>query len=114
MEIRYQTDWPAFSKLLAEGRLPVFLYAWFADVPDPDNFLFKLFPSQSSRNFFGYANPLIDNLLVQTRNTQDALRRADLYRRAEEVIMEEVLIIPIFHYTYERLFQPSDPRPVDS
>lgn len=105
-EFQYLTDWPAFSKRLAEGKLPVFLYAWYADVPDPDNFLTKLFHSQSPRNFFGYANPEVDRLLIQARSVNDLQRRVDLYRKAEQLIMDDAPIIPSLHYTYERLFQP--------
>lgn len=105
-EFHYQTDWPTFSKLLNDGKLPVFLYAWFADVPDPDNFLYKLFYSRSPRNFFGYANPAVDELLLRARREGDMARRVELYRQAEELILEDAPIIPVWHYTYERLFQP--------
>jgi peptide/nickel transport system substrate-binding protein/oligopeptide transport system substrate-binding protein len=106
VDIRYQMDWPTYSKMLGEGRLAVFLYAWFADVPDPDNFLFKLFHSRSSRNFFGYANPIVDDLLGQARATHDLPRRVELYRKVEQLVLDDAVIVPIFHYTYERLFQP--------
>ena len=102
----YQTDWPSFSRLLADHRMPMFLYAWYADVPDPDNFLFKLFHSQSSRNFTGYASPRVDALLVRARNERDVPRRVDLYRRAEQAVLDDAPILPIFHYSYERIFQP--------
>ncbi|MFY9589120.1 MAG: ABC transporter substrate-binding protein [Actinomycetota bacterium] len=105
-EFHYQTDWPSFSRLLAEHRMPVFLYAWYADVPDPDNFLFKLFHSQSSRNFTGYASPRVDALLVRARNEPDVPRRVELYRRAEQAVLEDAPILPIWHYSYERIFQP--------
>lgn len=105
-DVHYLTDWPAFSKLLDEGKLPVFMYGWYADVPDPDNFLFKLFHSRGARNFFGYANPVVDDLLFRARNEQDLLRRVDLYRKAEQLILEDAPVIPVFHHTYERLFQP--------
>ncbi|MFQ5830940.1 MAG: ABC transporter substrate-binding protein, partial [Candidatus Methylomirabilia bacterium] len=103
---QYLTDWPSFSKKLAEGQFPVYLYAWFADVPDPDNFLFKLFYSQSPRNFTGYANPVVDELLLRARKDRDLKQRVELYRRAEELILADAPIIPVWHYTYERLFQP--------
>ena len=103
---QYLTDWPTFSRQLAEGKLPVFLYAWFADVPDPDNFLFKLFHSRSPRNFTGYANPLVDQLLLQARTEPHLQRRVELYRRAEQLILDDAPIIPVWHSTYERLFQP--------
>jgi peptide/nickel transport system substrate-binding protein/oligopeptide transport system substrate-binding protein len=105
-EFKYLTDWPAFSKALTEGRLPVFLYAWFADVPDPDNFLTKLFFSRSPRNYTRYQNPVVDELLTAARTTADPQRRVELYRRAEQVVMDDAAIVPIWHYNYERLFQP--------
>jgi len=105
-EVQYETDWPTFSRMLAEGRFPVFLYAWFADVPDPDNFLFKLFYSQSPRNFTGYSNRIVDELLLQARKDTNLRQRVDLYRKTEQLILDDAPIIPIWHYTYERLFQP--------
>jgi oligopeptide transport system substrate-binding protein len=104
--IHYQTDWPVFSRMLVEGQCPMFLYAWYADVPDPDNFLFKLFHSRSARNFFGYANPAVDDLLVQARAASDLHRRVDFYRKAEQMILGDAPLIPMWHKTYERLFQP--------
>jgi peptide/nickel transport system substrate-binding protein/oligopeptide transport system substrate-binding protein len=104
-QFRYQTDWPAFQKLLEEGRMPAFLYAWFADAPDPDNFLFLLFHSQSPRNYSGYANPLVDNLLAQARTEPESTRRVDLYRRAEQLIVDDAAILPVWHRPYERVFQ---------
>ena len=105
-EFQYQTDWPAFSRLLADRRLPVFQYAWYADIPDPDNFLFKLFHSHSSRNFTGYVNPRVDAALVRARNEPDVTRRVELYRRAEQVVLDDAPILPVWHYSYERIFQP--------
>ena len=105
-EVRYQTDWRAYVRMLDEGKLPVFLYAWYADVPDPDDFLGKLFHSRGPRNFFGYANPAIDELLAAARSAPDLQQRVDLYRRAEQRILDDAPIIPVFHHTYERLFQP--------
>jgi peptide/nickel transport system substrate-binding protein/oligopeptide transport system substrate-binding protein len=103
-ELHYETDWPAFSRRLEARELPVFLYAWYADVPDPDNFL-KLFHSRNSRNFFGYANPQVDALLAQAQKEHDALQRVELYRKAEQMILTDAPLVPIMHHTYERLFQ---------
>jgi ABC-type transport system substrate-binding protein len=105
-DVEYLTDWPAFAKGLDQGKFSVFLHGWYADVPDPDNFLFRLFQSRSPRNFFGYANPVVDDLLAQARAAADVNRRIDLYRKAEELVVGDVPVIPILHHTYERLFQP--------
>jgi oligopeptide transport system substrate-binding protein len=105
-EFHYLTDWPTFAAGLAEGRFPVFLYAWYADVPDPDNFLAKLFHSRSPRNFFRYANPAVDALLAEARAERELARRVDLYRKVERLVLDDAPVIPILHHTYERLFQP--------
>jgi peptide/nickel transport system substrate-binding protein len=104
-EIKYDTDWPSFSKQLGEGRLPMFLYAWHADAPDPDSFLFPLFHSRSVRNVTGYANPAVDQLLIQARREADPTRRIEIYRRIEPILVEAAPIVPVWHYDFERLFQ---------
>jgi peptide/nickel transport system substrate-binding protein/oligopeptide transport system substrate-binding protein len=104
-EVRFETDWPTFSRQLAEGRLPMFVYAWYADVPEPDNFLSRLFYSRSPRNLTGYTNPVVDNLLLQARAEKELERRSNVYRRAEQIIIDDAPVIPIWHYPFERLFQ---------
>jgi len=104
-DVQYETNWPTFSQRLTEGRFSMFVYAWHADVPDPDNFLYKLFHSQSLRNLTRYANPVVDDLLFEARRERDAVRRIEIYRRAEQIIVDDVPVIPVWHYTYERLFQ---------
>jgi peptide/nickel transport system substrate-binding protein len=105
-EFHYETNWPSFSAMLAQGKFPIFLYAWSADVPHPDNFLFKLFHSRSPRNFTAYSNQAVDDLLLQARRERDLQRQTDLYRQAEQVVLDDAPIIPVWHYAYERLFQP--------
>ena len=105
-EFQYNPDWPSFSKAMSERKLPIFLRAWFADVPDPDNFLAKLFQSSSPLNYMGYANPEVDALLEKARAEPDMARRVEVYRRAEEMILEDAPVIPVWHHTYERVFQP--------
>lgn len=105
-EFHYETNWPSFSARLAQGQFPIFLYAWSADVPHPDNFLFKLFYSRSPRNFTGFSNQTVDDLLLQAKRERDLQRQTDLYRQAEQVVLDDAPIIPVWHYVYERLFQP--------
>jgi oligopeptide transport system substrate-binding protein len=104
---QYQTDWPTFSRMVAEGKAPVFLYSWNADIPDPDNFLYLLFHSRSPRNYTGYANEAVDELLGAARNERDVQRRVDLYRKVEQIVLDDAPVLPVWHYIYERLFKPS-------
>jgi ABC-type transport system substrate-binding protein len=43
---------------------------------------------------------------MEARKEIDSGRRVALYRRAEQAVMDDAPLLPIFHYTYERVFQP--------
>jgi oligopeptide transport system substrate-binding protein len=105
VELQYHTNWPSFNAQVYEGKYPLFRYSWTADVPDPDNFLYRLFHSQSRNNITRYHNSKVDRLLDQARAEQVYLRRIELYRQAEKLIMEDSPLIPLNYQSYERIFQ---------
>jgi ABC-type transport system substrate-binding protein len=106
VELRFADDWPQFQAFLNEGRMSVFRYAWYADIPDPDNVLGILFHSKSRYNYFRYANPEVDRLLDQGRTELDPLRRAEVYRQAESRILADVPVIPFLQLAFEQAYQP--------
>jgi ABC-type transport system substrate-binding protein len=106
LEIQYQTHWPSFEALLKAGKFQLYRYAWFADVPDPDNFLNALCGSESGYNFMGYRNPEVDRLLSQALRETDMLNRVTFYRQAERLILDDAPMIPWLYMTFEAVFQP--------
>lgn len=106
VETRYTDDWPQFQQFMREGKMSVFRRAWFADLPDPDNVLRILFHSRSEYNYIGYANPSVDRLLDQGRAELDPVRRAEMYREAEDKILADVPVIPLLHFWIEQAYQP--------
>ena len=106
VEFHYNTNWPTFNTQVYEGKFPIFRYGWVADMPEPDNFLYRLFHSQSRNNLTRYRNERVDRLLDRARAEQVYLKRIELYREAERLIMEDSPVIPLNYYSYERLFQP--------
>jgi ABC-type transport system substrate-binding protein len=106
LKIEYETDWPTFEAALASDELQLYRYAWFADIPDPDNFLNILCGSQSRYNFMRYSNPKVDRLLSQALVETDILQRVNLYREAERTILADAPMIPWVYLTFESLFQP--------
>jgi peptide/nickel transport system substrate-binding protein/oligopeptide transport system substrate-binding protein len=104
-ELRKFEDWPTFHQALVQGETQIFRYAWYADYPDPDNFLYPLFHSQSDNNYFRYHNSTVDSLLDEARREIDDLRRVKLYREAEQLILQDAPGVMLLHLTYEMLFQ---------
>jgi ABC-type oligopeptide transport system substrate-binding subunit len=106
LKIQYETDWPTFEAVLRAGKIQLYRYAWFADIPDPDNFLNILLGSKSRYNFMQYGNPKVDRLFSQALTETEILRRVELYREAERLILADAPMIPWIYLTFESLFQP--------
>lgn len=83
----------------------VLRYAWLADYDDPFTFL-DLFRSDSPTNVFGFRDERFDSLLEASQRSQDPLLRANLLQEAEARLMEDTVLIPLFHMQSRRLVSP--------
>jgi peptide/nickel transport system substrate-binding protein len=84
-------EWGSYlGKLRAEAPA-LFAFSWFLKSEDPDLSLYPLFFSKNTPlpNRTNYANPEVDQLLVQARQVADRAKRAELYRRAQRMIVED-------------------------
>jgi peptide/nickel transport system substrate-binding protein/oligopeptide transport system substrate-binding protein len=107
LELHTAESWQRFeADILGKPPGALYRYAWYADFPDPDNFLFVLFHSQSATNFAHYSNPEVDRLLEQAQRENDYLKRVTLYREAETIILADAPTVNLLYYTFEHLFQP--------
>jgi oligopeptide transport system substrate-binding protein len=95
-----------FPSMLERRQAQMFLTGWIADYPHPENFLDILFHSRSNGNYGGFAHPQLDQLLEGARVERDEARRAEMYVRAERVILDEAAAIPIHHETVRALVRP--------
>ena len=80
--------------------------AWYADFPDPDNFLGILFHSKSQFNYLGYHNPEVDRLLDRAKAERDYLKRMEMYRKIEGIVLEDAPIVPMVHHLFQMAYQP--------
>ncbi len=85
--------------------LQVFWYAWAADYPDPTTFL-DLFTSGAAENDSGYANPAYDKLIAEAERTADDYRRAGLLQDAEELLVHDNPVIPLYARAQPYLVKP--------
>jgi ABC-type transport system substrate-binding protein len=88
-----------YQEKLLKGQHQFILYGWFADYPDPENFVFLLYgpnkrPGPNSSN---YENPAYDRLFEKMRSLNDGPERAALIKQMRDVEVEDCAWIPIFH-----------------
>jgi len=79
---------------------------WAGDYLDPMTFL-EVFSSDSGNNHTGWSSADYDSLLSRAARTAKPSARYALLARAEEILLREVPIIPIYYYTTVRLISPS-------
>lgn len=99
-------NWKHFIKLINEKQVPLYYAAWYADFPDPDNFLYTLCHSKSRTNRMGYQNMEIDRMLESARQEVDYMKRIQTYREVESRVMEEAPLIAQHVNSFNYLFQP--------
>lgn len=97
IEVEIQSvDAAAFLRELRRKTFQMFATGWAADYPDPEDFIDKLFASDSEQNEQGYSNSKVDQLVADARYEPDTVRRNELYAEAEQIIIDDAAIIPTF------------------
>lgn len=99
-------DWPEYLEGLSARAYPAFEITWIADYPDPENFLALLFGTGSGENHTGYSNPAVDRLLADAARERDPARRRDLYLQAQQIILDDAVLIPAYHSIDYTLIKP--------
>jgi oligopeptide transport system substrate-binding protein len=97
IDVQLQASDPsAFLRDLRKGTFQMVDNGWAADYPDPEDFLDKLFASDSAQNELGYNDPTVDGWIMQARSEQDRTKRYALYSQAEQKILDDAVVIPTF------------------
>jgi oligopeptide transport system substrate-binding protein len=80
---------------LAEEKDEMFVTGWIADYPHPQDFLDILFHSGADNNYGQYSNPGVDALLEAAGVEQDSDSSLELYRQAEQMMVDDAACIPL-------------------
>jgi ABC-type transport system substrate-binding protein len=104
-----QLEWSAYKYAINQGKADLYWLSWWADYPDPENFLFPLFHSSNhgaSGNRARYTNRDVDRLIEAGQKAQSTSERDSYYRSAEKIIAEEAPWVFFWHKTDFTLRQP--------
>lgn len=89
-------EWATYLDKVKKGEQDMYLLGWTGDNGDPDNFLNVLFnPSNRSR----YDNKEVQDLLVKAQSEVDKAKRIEMYKKAQEMLFNDVAMIPLAHST---------------
>jgi oligopeptide transport system substrate-binding protein len=86
-----------YYKATNRRELECYIASWYADYPDPQNFLSTLLITGVALNRSGYSNPQFDQLCRQADQEPKPAKRAALYAQADRLVVSEAGVIPLSH-----------------
>jgi peptide/nickel transport system substrate-binding protein/oligopeptide transport system substrate-binding protein len=104
-----QLEWSAFKDAINRGEADMFWLSWWADYPDPENFLFPTFHSSNhgaGGNRAGYTNEEVDRLIAMGQRATSGEKRDSYFQKAEEIIVREAPWSFFWHKANVTLRQP--------
>jgi peptide/nickel transport system substrate-binding protein/oligopeptide transport system substrate-binding protein len=104
-----QLEWSAYKEALNMAEPHMFYLSWWADYPDPENFLFPLFHSSNfgaGGNRTWYRNSEVNSVIEKAQQTLDRKERNLLYQKAEELIITDAPWVFLWHKTDFTIRQP--------
>lgn len=95
-----QVEWGTLISSAKAGEHDLLFMGWAGDNGDPDNFLRPLFSCDSVKsgiNFARFCNEDLDGALKLAKTSSDIATRTELYIKAQKIIHDEALWIPLAH-----------------
>ena len=96
-----QAEWARFPVRMSEEVPHLWIVGWYADYPDPDDFLriqWWLSPDWQNQSY--------DQLVESAPRMMDQEERMRMYRKADKLLVEEAPILPLCYARFHMLVKP--------
>tara|TARA_B100000927_G_scaffold45100_7_gene32554 strand:- start:983 stop:2545 length:1563 start_codon:yes stop_codon:yes gene_type:complete len=98
-------EWKVFQQTVHDTNYEISRAGWIGDYVDPNTFL-SMWVTGDSNNNTGWSNTEYDRLMEESGLISDPKERYARLREAEQVLLDEVPILPIYWYTRTYLIHP--------
>jgi ABC-type transport system substrate-binding protein len=111
-EIGFRVQVEAIQKSLllemtSSSRAPFFRGSWIADYPDAENYLSVFYSKNPAPpNYTRYNSPAFDAVFEQALAETNDSARYKLYRQADQIMMQDAPVVPLWYDVVVRLVQP--------
>jgi peptide/nickel transport system substrate-binding protein len=89
-------DWAAYKTARDDEIMQAYIYGWYPDYIDPDDYIQPFVASTATWLHTNYANPQMDQLILQARSTTDTATRTDLYTQINNLMTQDVPLVPLY------------------
>ncbi|MBI2569113.1 MAG: peptide ABC transporter substrate-binding protein [Candidatus Schekmanbacteria bacterium] len=98
-------EWKVYLVSMHTADYTICRGGWIGDYVDPNTFL-DLWLTNGGNNNTNWSSRAYDELIFEAGRTLDQGRRMQLFQRAEELLLQEMPIIPLYHYVSLNLVKP--------
>jgi ABC-type transport system substrate-binding protein len=101
--------WPQHLESSENGKASFFRLGWVCDYPDGENMLTNFDNrgfSPSGNNLTHYSNPEFQRLYEEAVAEPDRQRALELYKQAEDIVMQDAPMLFLYHRSRVHLLQP--------
>ena len=98
-------EWGSYLASERLSRYDICRKGWIGDYADPNTFL-DMFLTGSELNSTGWSNPEYDRLIAEAANELDASRRMEVLHEAEQLLMNELPLLPVYFYVSKNMVKP--------
>ncbi|MCI1678953.1 MAG: ABC transporter substrate-binding protein [Ewingella americana] len=98
-------EWKTMLDTKRQGNFEAVRMAWIADYNEPSTFLNTL-RTGDSENSSKFSNAAYDKALDDALTAKDKAQAGEFYQQAEDVLSEQVPVIPLYQYVSAKLVKP--------
>lgn len=98
-------EWKALMQKKFSGDFSISRSGWTGDYVDPMTFL-DMWMTESGNNTINWGNEWYDTLIKKAKESTDRNIRMEAMHEAEDILMDEMPVMPIFYYNTNMLVNP--------
>ena len=98
-------EWKVFLNTVRDLNYHISRAGWIGDYLDPNTFL-DMYVTGGGNNDLGFSNKDYDNYIKMAATDSNHAKRLEYFRKAEDILMAEVAVMPIYYYTNNSLISP--------
>ena len=98
-------EWGSYLEATATLHYQIARRSWIGDYLDPMTFL-DMWTTGNGNNRTGWHSAAYDALIQAAEAEPDTAKRLAMLSRAEAIVLDQGIIIPIYHYTTNELVKP--------
>ena len=96
-------EWKVYLSSRSQKQFQVIRSGWIGDYNDAYSFLGLFKSDVGEMNPSNYKNPEFDRLMKEAETQADAKLRSEAMAQAERVLLADMPIVPVYHYTTQHL-----------